>query len=129
MPDIPIRPSPALDTTGPPRPSVVVSIMSVDPRLPGGDPGSPGLLVHEGVVGRPLCGSADRRGPGLGKILENRGLAEERAPYLTPFPPSSPDLPRKPIPKYAYLYDAVLVMSVRSEGIRECADCGTSSEG
>src|ERR1700733_6110388 len=26
MPDIPIRPSPALDTTGPPRPSVVASI-------------------------------------------------------------------------------------------------------
>src|ERR1700722_15030438 len=101
MPDIPIRPSPALDTTGPPRPSVVVSIMSVDPRLPGGDPGSPGLLVRKGVVVRPLCVA---RVPGLGKILEIPGSAEEKGSNTAPFLPSSPDLPRKLIPKYAYLY-------------------------
>ena len=47
-----------------------------------------GAHAHRGV--RALPGA-----PGSGKILENKGSAEEKVPYLTPFLPSGPDLPRK----------------------------------
>src|ERR1700676_5591715 len=50
MPDMPIRPSPALDTTGPPRPSVVVSITSA-PYPRDGRGRDPGLMAPGGWSG------------------------------------------------------------------------------
>src|ERR1035438_874950 len=62
MPDMPIRPSPALDTTGPPRPSVVVSITTAPyprvstARLPSG---------QHGLAAQLAAGQRGQRGGGL----------------------------------------------------------------
>ena len=55
----------------------------------------PGLVC--GVAGMGPEGTPGRRAAaGWAGMAEERGLAEERAPYLTPFPPSGPYLPLKP---------------------------------
>src|SRR5579859_735517 len=66
MPDMPISPRPARDTTGPPRPSVVVSITPAPYR--------PGCRVGSGHVTRIVLASAS---PARLAVLRGAGLDPE----------------------------------------------------